>query len=174
MRQAYLYFVWLKRLACLTNHSIELTGLCQRRHQTVRPAELFIFQGSYCCKKGKFFILKHKTMFGQPPVEKFRSFYSIYSAMVGSYHEILYTNCHVTQIQQQDIQLVRDQNEWMQSYIRQVSTVKTQMNFVLLLLFGRFGRQGSIENVCNFAKVSYFWGFFFHIFMGKMNAKCTF
>ena len=30
------------------------------------------------------------------------------------------------------------------------------MNFVLLLLFGRFGRQGSIENVCNFAKVLVF------------------
>ena len=32
---------------------------------------------------------------------------------------------------------------------------------------------GSTENVCNFAKVSYFL-YFFYVFMGKTNAKLEF
>ena len=93
MRQAYLYFVWLKRLACLTNHSIELTGLCQRRNQMVRLAELFIFQGIYCCKKGKFFILKHKTMFGQPPVSFFLH-YLLSDGWILSWNSLHKLSCH--------------------------------------------------------------------------------
>ena len=51
------------------------------------------------------------------------------------------------------------------------STIKTQMNIVLLLLFGRLGHQGNTENLCNFAKLFSFWGYFFHIFTGKTNTK---
>ena len=50
MHQAYLYFVWLKGLACLTNCSRELTGQCQRRNQMVLQ--------NFSYLKVKFFILK--------------------------------------------------------------------------------------------------------------------
>ena len=36
------------------------------------------------------------------------------------------------------------------------STIKTQINLVLLLFLGRLGRQGIAENFCSFVKVSYF------------------
>ena len=50
-----------------------------------------------------------------------------------------------------------------QNYIP--STVETQINFELLLLFGRLGRQRSTENFCNLAKVFYFGGSFFSYFL---------
>ena len=50
MHQAYLYFVWLKGLACLTNCSREPTGQCQRRNQMVLQ--------NFSYLKVKFFILK--------------------------------------------------------------------------------------------------------------------
>ena len=39
--------------------------------------------------------------------------------------------------------------------------------FVDLLFWGRFGRQGSTDNFCNFAKLSYFWGCFLMFFFGR-------
>ena len=54
------------------------------------------------------------------------------------------------------------------------STINTLMNLVLLLFWGRLGRQGISEKFCDFVKVSYFWGVFFHIFKTKTNTKLDF
>ena len=45
-------------------------------------------------------------------------------------------------------------------YFYITSTIWTQMNLVLLVLFGKLGRPGSTKKFYNFAKVSYFRGFF--------------
>ena len=50
------------------------------------------------------------------------------------------------------------------------SNIDTQMNILLFLFWGRLDHQGSTENFCNFAKVSYF----YHIFMEKTNIKLEF
>ena len=47
------------------------------------------------------------------------------------------------------------------------------MNIVLLLLFGRLGHQGNTENLCNFAKLFSFWGYFFSYFHGQNKYKIT-
>ena len=67
-------------------------------------------------------------------------------------------------------------NLWVKKYIWQRITfdIKTQMNLVHLSFLGRLGRSGSSEKFCSFAKVSYCWGRFVHIFMGKTNAKLNF
>ena len=67
-------------------------------------------------------------------------------------------------------------NWWVKKYIWQRITfdIKTQMNLVHLSFLGRLGRSGSSEKFCSFAKVSYCWGRFVQIFMGKTNAKLDF
>ena len=126
-----------------------------------------------CQRRNQNFILKHKTMFGQHPVEKFSSFYSIYSVIVGSYHEILYTNCHVTQIQQQDIQLVRDQNnEWMQSYIHTPSKYYKNTNeFYTFAVVRQIWSSGQYWKCLQFC-----WSIILSrvVFMGKKITKLEF
>ena len=57
------------------------------------------------------------------------------------------------------------------SYIPSIT--KTQKNLWIYGFFGRLGRHGGNEFFCNFAKVSYFWGWFMFIsyFHGQNDYK---
>ena len=58
-------------------------------------------------------------------------------------------------------------------YVSQVCTIKTQMNLVLLLSSGILGHQDSTENICNFAKVSYYEVFLYFHWQNKYKFRVS-
>ena len=53
-------------------------------------------------------------------------------------------------------------------------TLKHSKEFCIFIFWGGLGHQGDTKKICNVAKVSNFWGFFFHSIMFKINTKWAF
>ena len=133
MHQAYLYFVWLKGLACLTNCSRELTGQCQRRNQMVLQ--------NFSYLKVKFFILKQCLDNASRKV-KFFSLYWLFDSWILSWNSLHKLPCHTDTTAGHPISTRPKQ--WMNAklYLPSKYTIKTQMNFCTFAVFQQIWLSG--------------------------------